>query len=173
MILVCGEALIDLFVSKAQSGELMTEAVLGGSPFNVAICLSRLDHPASFCGGLSLDCFGNALLERLEKENVDLSYAVRTESLTTICIVATDSFGRPSYAFHGENKADRQLTDMTSPLRNDIEAITFGSYTIAVPPVADAFLALAQREAHHRVISVDPNFRSIRYARPAGMASAL
>jgi fructokinase len=161
MILVCGEALIDLFVSKTPSGKLMTEAVLGGSPFNVAICVSRLGHPASFCGGLSLDGFGEALRERLEQEGVDLSYAVRSERLTTISAVATDNLGQPSYSFHGENKADREVTpaDMPLQLPKEVKALTFGSYTIAVPPAADAFLALARREAPNRVISVDPNLR--------------
>jgi fructokinase len=106
--------------------------------------------------------FGSALRERLKQEKVDLSYAVHSEQLTTICVVATDALGRPTYAFHGENKADRQVTvaDLPSHLPDDIAAITFGSYTIAVPPVADALLAFARREATRRVISVDPNLRS-------------
>jgi len=165
MILVCGEALIDLFVSDTPSaspaGTPKTEAVLGGSPFNVAIALSRLGGKAAFCGGLSSDHFGHLLRERLTKEQVDLAYSVTSDRLTTISVVATDDNGRPAYAFHGEGKADRQVTvaDLAKPLREDITAITFGSYTLAVEPVADAFLTLARREAGHRVISLDPNLR--------------
>ena len=41
MILVCGEALVDLFVNEDQSSDLTAQVVLGGSPFNVAIGLAR------------------------------------------------------------------------------------------------------------------------------------
>ncbi|ACB96435.1 carbohydrate kinase family protein [Beijerinckia indica] len=161
MILVCGEALIDFFVSETPAGGLKTEAVLGGSPFNVAIALARLGEQASFCGGLSSDHFGSLLTARLVREHVDLTYSVRSDCLTTLSIVATDSAGHPTYAFHGEGKADRQVTeaDLSAPLRDDIKAITFGSYTLAVTPVSDAYLALARREASRRVISLDPNLR--------------
>jgi fructokinase len=161
MILVCGEALVDFFVFEAKSGNLKTEAVLGGSPLNVAVALSRLGQKAAFCGGLSSDYFGRALQDRLVRERVDLSYCVHSDRLTTISVVATDASGHPTYAFHGEGKADRQVTeaDLPANLPDDIAAITFGSYTLVVPPVADAYLALAQREAPHRVISIDPNLR--------------
>jgi len=41
MILVCGEALIDLFVGPAEGARCRPHAVAGGSPFNVAIGLAR------------------------------------------------------------------------------------------------------------------------------------
>lgn len=43
MILVCGEALIDLFVGLQESTEMPARAVTGSSPFNVAIGLARQD----------------------------------------------------------------------------------------------------------------------------------
>jgi fructokinase len=161
MILVCGEALIDLFVFDDPSGRLKTEAALGGSPFNVAIALSRLGQRSAFYGGISTDHFGCVLAEKLGAEGVDLSYVVRSDRLTTISVVATDEAGHPTYAFHGEGKADRHISleDPAPALSDGIEAITFGSYTIAVAPVANAFLALAKREAGRRIISVDPNVR--------------
>jgi len=161
MILVCGEALIDLFVTNRPDGHLNTEAVLGGSPFNVAVALSRLGEPASFFGGLSTDSFGQALAQRLGAEGVDLSYAVRSESLTTISVVAADRHGHPSYAFHGEGKADRQLAaeDLPPVLPDSIAAITFGSYSMIVEPVGDSFLKLAEREKGRSTISLDPNVR--------------
>ena len=42
MILLCGEAMIDLFVGPAEGAEMPARAVAGGSPFNVAIGLARL-----------------------------------------------------------------------------------------------------------------------------------
>lgn len=76
MILVCGEALVDLFVSKGCKDRLDTQAELGGSPFNVAVALSRLGERASFFGGLSSDTFGHALAQKLGVESVDLTYVI-------------------------------------------------------------------------------------------------
>ena len=128
MILVCGEALIDLFVTRGCKDRLDTEAVLGGSPFNVAVALSRLGERASFFGGLSSDAFGRALAQKLSFEGVDLTYAVHSERLTTISVVAADAHGHPTYAFHGEGKADRQVAsaDLPPALPDSFKAITFG-----------------------------------------------
>jgi fructokinase len=161
MILVCGEALIDLFLYDRQGARIAAEAVAGGSPFNVAIGLSRLDCPSAFCGGLSTDSFGAFLAGNLAEEGVSLEYAHRTPRLSTISVVATDDAGQANYSFHGEGAADRSLTfaDLKPRLPPDIGALTFGSYTLAVEPVASAYLSLARREKGRRLISVDPNIR--------------
>jgi fructokinase len=161
MILVCGEALVDLFVLGENGARLKSEAVAGGSPFNVAIGLSRLGCPSALCTGLSTDRFGRLLTDLLTTENVNLDYAMRTPRLTTISVVATDAAGQPQYSFHGAGAADRSLTvaDLKTELAPEIEAVTFGSYTLIVQPVAEAYLALAQREAGQRVIFLDPNIR--------------
>jgi len=159
-VLVCGEAIVDLFVDVAD-GALHAKPVLGGSPFNVAIGLARLDVPTSFFGGLSSDSFGAAIRARLLAEKVDIRHAVATDRLTTISVVGRDAGGRPAYAFHGEGKADRSvgIADLPAALRDDIRALVMGSYTLAVEPVAAAHLALARREAGRRLISIDPNLR--------------
>ncbi len=159
-ILVCGEAIVDLFVRR-EAGSMRTEPILGGSPFNVAVGLARLGVPTSFFGGLSSDVFGVAIRERLRAEAIDMTYAVDTDRLTTISVVGTDATGHPAYAFHGEGKADRSvdIADVPAALSDDIRAIVMGSYTLAVEPVAAAHLALARREAGTKLISIDPNLR--------------
>lgn len=161
MILVCGEALVDLFLDPAQGAELPGRAVAGGSPFNVAIGLKRLGSNSSFFGGLSQDAFGQHLSGMLAREGVDLTYAKNSDRLTTISVVATNAQGSPSYAFHGEGKADRMLeiADLPGSLPDTISTLTFGSYTLAVEPVGSTYLALARREKGRRVISLDPNIR--------------
>lgn len=161
MILVCGEALADLFVDESPESGLTARVTLGGSPLNVAIGLARLGERAAFCGGISSDRFGVALRRKLESERVILDYVVNSDRLTTISVVTTDSTGHPTYAFHGEGKADRDIGIDALPalLPAEVCALTFGSYTLAVAPAADAYLALARREAGRRVISVDPNLR--------------
>jgi fructokinase len=72
MILVCGEALVDLFVGEPDegiegNGSLPARVVPGGSPFNVARGLARLGCPAGFFGGLSRDRFGRLLADLLPR----------------------------------------------------------------------------------------------------------
>jgi fructokinase len=161
MILVCGEAIIDLFVDDAAHAKMSSRITLGGSPMNVAIGLARLGEAVAFCGGLSSDRFGAALRRKLHSEGVSLDFIIDSDRLTTISVVTTDASGQPTYSFHGDGKADREITPAMLPakLPDEIRALTFGSYTLAVNPVADAYLALARREAPRRVISVDPNVR--------------
>jgi fructokinase len=156
MIIACGEALIDLFLYDRKGTHIKAEAVAGGSPFNVAIGLARLGQRVAFCGGLSTDSFGEFLSGILKAEG-----AVPTPRLSTVSVVSTDALGRARYSFHGEASADRGVTpaDLDFALPADIEALTFGSYTLAVEPVASAYLSLMQREVGRRVISIDPNIR--------------
>lgn len=161
MILVCGEALIDLFVDPPEGTEMPARAVAGGSPFNVAIGLNRLGIKTAFLGGISRDRFGQLLAETLVREGVDDRFLVRTDKLSTISAIATAHDGQPSYSFHGEGAADRslELADLPAVLPAEVQALTFGSYTMVVEPVGSAFAALAERESGQRVISVDPNLR--------------
>jgi fructokinase len=174
MILVCGEALIDLFVGPREGTELPARAVAGGSPFNVAIGLARLGVPSAFLGGISRDRFGTLLADILKSEGVDDRFIVRTDRLSTISAVATAPDGQPSYAFHGEGAADRslELSDLPAALPPEIQALTFGSYTMVVEPVGSAFAALAERENGRRVVSVDPNLRPTVVGDMARWASA-
>ena len=161
MILVCGEALVDLFAGAGEGSERPARIVAGGSPFNVAIGLARLGVESAFLGGVSRDGFGSFLADLLARVGVNGRYLVRTDRLSTISVVATGKDGHPSYSFHGEGAADRSLVpaDLPPALPDTIRALTFGSYTMAVEPVGSTFALLAERERGRRVISVDPNLR--------------
>lgn len=77
-VLVCGEAIVDLFV-RSEAGAMRAEPLLGGSPFNVAIGLARLGVPIWFFGGLSAGIFGTSVRARLREECVDINLAVDTD----------------------------------------------------------------------------------------------
>ena len=161
MILVCGEALIDLFVDRPAEGGLPTEAVAGGSPFNVAIALARLERETAFLSTISDDVFGRFLVSRLSEAGVSQAYLRRCPLRTTLSVVATDPNGHPSYSFYAEAGADRALTpgDVPSTLPDGINAIAAGSYALGVEPVASAIETLLARESARRVVSLDPNVR--------------
>lgn len=161
MILVCGEALVDVFVGDGGPTRFPAEFVVGGSPFNVALGLARLGESSAFFSGLSTDRFGEVLRDVLVSEGVDVSLSPAVPNPTTVSIVARGADGNPRYAFYGADAADRCLTTAHLPpaLPDALQAIAMGSYTIAVEPVREAYLALARREKGRRTISIDPNLR--------------
>ncbi|WP_414473318.1 carbohydrate kinase family protein [Microvirga sp. M2] len=161
MILVCGEALIDLFVGAPSPVGLSAEAVAGGSPFNVAIGIGRLGRPAAFLSTLSEDTFGSFLASRLADAGVSASYLLRCPNPTTLSVVATTPSGEPQYSFYAPDSADRALAPERLPpqLPPDVNAIAAGSYALGVQPIASAIETLIRREAGSRVISLDPNVR--------------
>lgn len=161
MILVCGEALIDVFVGAASSAGLSTEAVAGGSPFNVALGLGRLGRGTAFLSTLSEDAFGAFLGTKLAEAGVSLGYVQRCMNRTTLSVIAMSAAGEPQYSFYAQDSADRALTTDGLPqhLPGEISAIAAGSYALGVEPIATAIETLLRREAGSRVISLDPNVR--------------
>ena len=100
MYLVCGEALFDVFTGPGASGNrLNLEAVAGGSPYNVAVGLARLDVKAALLGGLSNDHFGQRLLGLLQKEGVDYTLAVNTVVFLPISVPRPGDILQASYRY--------------------------------------------------------------------------
>lgn len=160
MFLVCGDSLFDFFLDDEDGpGSARFAARAGGSPFNVAVGLSRLGCDAGLLTGLSDDMLGRRLAKVLAAEGVSTRYAVPTRRPTTISLVGLDAAGVPEYQFYGAGSADTGLAPADLPvLGDDVDGLHFGSYSIAVAPVADALATLAGREAG-RFVSLDPNVR--------------
>jgi fructokinase len=160
MILVCGEALID-FVPLAESAEPAYVARPGGSLFNVAMGLGRLDVRAGFLGRLSRDPFGTLLLRRLEADGVDCRFVLQGDEPSTLAIVHLEAGAEPVFTFHGEGTADRllEIGDLPAEFPHEISALHFGSISLVREPGASAYEALMRREHSRRLISLDPNVR--------------
>lgn len=107
MFVVCGEALWDLFCVERPGG-LSFDARIGGSPFNVAVGLARLDQPAALFTCLSTDMLGQRLFNALKAEGVETGLLLRSPRPTTLSIVDVGPDGAPVYSFHGEGAADRR-----------------------------------------------------------------
>ena len=160
MIVVCGEALIDL-VPMSQGDEPAYVARAGGSSFNVAVGLGRLGTPVGFLGRLSTDPFGQMLRRRLLADGVDCHLVQEGDEPSTLAIVHLEAGAEPVYAFHGEGTADRMLRveDLPEALPAQVSALHFGSISMVREPGASAFEALMRREHGRRVLSLDPNVR--------------
>ncbi|WP_076997736.1 carbohydrate kinase [Variovorax sp. KK3] len=160
MFVVCGEALMDVYMGEPTATGLALDARIGGSPLNVAQGLARLERPVAFLTGLSTDASGERLLASLRAEGVDTSLVLRNDAPSTLSVISLDAAGVPRYAFHGQDAADRQITLGTLPaLPPSTRVLQLGSYALAVEPVGSALRALAARESAQRLIAYDLNVR--------------
>ena len=159
MFMVCGEALYDVFVEEETEMGLRLDAHFGGSPFNVAVGLSRLKQEAALFTGLSLDPLGARLERAVTEEGVEARYLARKTKPTTLALVSL-SEGGVQYSFYGTDSADRAVTREDLPdLTDAVRCLHFGSYSLVVEPTAGAFMELAERESGARLITLDPNVR--------------
>ena len=160
MIVVCGEALMDVFGSGDTPSGMALDARVGGSPFNVALGLARMAQPVSLLASLSRDFLGERLMRALHDEGVDTSTVSRVDAPTTLGLVGMDAQGVPSYAFYGHGGADRQLgVAALDRLPAGLTALHLGSFSTVVEPIASTLRALVQRTPASTLISYDPNVR--------------
>lgn len=162
MIVVSGEALMDVFVAGETATGVMLDARIGGSPLNVAIGLARLAQPVAFFGAVGSGSLGGRLMKALADEGVDTRCTPRLPAPTTLSLVDLDSHGVPHYAFMGEGAADRRLpleALALVPGAPAVQAYQFGSYAMVVEPVASTQRTLVEREWQRSVIAYDPNVR--------------
>lgn len=164
MFLICGEALWDMFAvedSAAKDGcGLSFDARIGGSPFNVAVGLARLGQDAALLTGLSTDRLGDRLNAALDAEGVATQFLVRRDRPSTISLVDLAPNGSPIYAFYGADAADRAIEIADLPnLGPEVWGVHAGSFSLVTEPVGSSLLALFEREAGRRLITLDPNVR--------------
>jgi fructokinase len=160
MIVVCGEALVDLVPAQC-GGEVGFVARLGGSPFNVAVGLGRLEVPTAYLGRLSEDRFGRELAEHLSGNGVDGRYTLHGPEPTALALVQLSEAGVPEYAFYLERTAESLLLPEHLPerLADEVFALHFGSLGLVLEPGASTLESLMDREHGRRVVTLDPNVR--------------
>ena len=160
MFLSCGEALFDFFPSSETDTGFIFDARIGGSPFNVAVGLSRLGRDAALFTSLSMDPLGRRLERTLREEGVETRYIVNKQNPTTLALVGFESGGVPRYNFYGHEAADCSVSDEDLPdLPQSVTALHFGSYSLVVEPTGSSMLQLARRYCEQKLVSFDPNLR--------------
>ena len=137
MIVVIGEALIDLIEDKSTAGRY--QAVVGGANANVAIALARAGTKQQLLARISSDAFGQKIHQRLVDNKVGLDYAIAAKEPTSLAIASIGSSGGASYSFYVENTADWGWTKDELPTQQTMSAIgatalQFGCLTMAMPP---------------------------------------
>lgn len=137
MILVIGEALIDLIGDQHSAGDYT--AVVGGANANVALALARRGTPQKFMGRISADGFGSQIRKRLADNGVDLSWSINAKEQTTLAVATIDAQGVASYAFYTNGTADWGWTDdelvsLQTLHESGVQAVQYGCLAMAMGP---------------------------------------
>ncbi|MFD8987788.1 carbohydrate kinase [Streptomyces goshikiensis] len=169
MIVVGGEALIDLVPAAAPPGALLPRP--GGGPYNTALALGRLGARVAFCSRVSADGFGESLLAGLRAAGVDLSLVQRGAEPTTLAVPSLAPDGSAAYRFYVEGTADRLFT-LPPALPAGVRALGLGTCSLVLEPGASAYEALLRRESQRGLLTLlDPNIRPALIADPAAYRS--
>lgn len=160
MIVVCGEALLDLVPTA--DGSAYTPRP-GGSPANVAVGLGRLGVDVQLVARLADDPFGRLLREHLASSRVDLRAAPTAREPSTLAVVTLDESGKAEYAFYVEGAADGgwRPEELPAALPSGAALHVSGSLALAVPTMGDTLEVLLEREHGQRVLTFDPNVRPL------------
>ena len=163
MILVIGEALIDLIESKETKGQF--QAVVGGANANVALALARRGTDHQFLARISSDRFGILIKDRLLSNNVKMDYIIDTDEPTTLAVISVNAQGSPTYNFYTNGTADWGWTKQELPTKETVKnlnakAISFGCLTMAMEPGNLVIEAWAKELQNDLTISHDINIRA-------------
>jgi fructokinase len=171
VILICGEALVDLVPAADGTGVL---ARPGGSPANVAVALGRLGVDVALLTRLSTDHNGQLIRVHLEQSHVDLSLATITPAPATVATVTLDRASNAAYTFGIEGGADDgwRIDELPANLPDRAPLFVSGALALAIPSMAATVTALLAREYGHRLLALDPNPRpALTPDRPAMLST--
>lgn len=162
MILVIGEALIDMIGDAKKPGEFT--AVLGGANANVALALAARDQSHGFLGRISNDSFGQQIRAGLIAGGVNLDLSVIASEPTTLAIANIDAAGVAHYSFYIDGTADwgwapSELPNLDQIAQLEIEAIQFGCLTMAISPGSAVVLEWLRSLQGQLTLSHDLNLR--------------
>lgn len=184
-VAVIGECLVDV----VQSETTAPTAHVGGSPFNVAVGLSRLEHQVVFAGRRGDDDYGRMIARSLSSQRI--VNLLEPDALPTSVATATlDPTGQASYEFsldwslpeadvlqdafcqlveseasgvRGSFPGARDAITGAAPAATDTEFplthLHTGSLGAVIQPGAQTVKDVVNRTRPHATISYDPNYR--------------
>jgi fructokinase len=158
LFVAAGEALTDMIVQDTAQQHWLGQ--VGGSTWNVARAMAKLEVPTAFAGAISQDVFGDALWQASETARLDLRFLQRHARSPLLAIVhRTDP---PAYFFVGDDSADLHFDASQLPQgwRAQCKWVHFGGISLARQPLAGKLVDLAEQLKQDGVrISYDPNYR--------------
>ena len=161
MLAIGGENLIDLVSGEAAANGLpQYVANPGGSPFNVAMAAGRQGQQVAYLTPVSEDALGVLLADRLGESKVTLA-APRVPNPTSLAVVSITD-GIPSYAFHRNGTAEREVSaaGLHRDMPEDTSLFHVGSLALIDGSDADVWESFFEScQARGIMTSLDPNVR--------------
>lgn len=164
---VIGECLVDVVQSETSA----PTAHAGGSPFNVAVGLSRLEHPVVFAGRHGDDTYGRMISRILSSHRI-INLLGPDDLPTSVATATLDPTGQASYEFalDWDLPAADEVQDAfcelvkteqseTTPADAPLMHLHTGSLGAMVAPGAQTVKEILHRSRPHSTISYDPNYR--------------
>lgn len=149
-VLVIGEALVDVVQREGRE----PEPHAGGSPFNVAVGLSRLDVPTVLAAQIGPDRYGDGLRWHLADSDVTVVELEPVPPRTSTAAATLADDGSASYEF------DLTWDPAALPDPADVDAVHVGSLGTSLQPGAALVADLVMSADVLGVpVSYDPNVR--------------
>lgn len=155
-ICVMGEAIVDMVPTEAG----LYDPKVGGSPFNFARCLARLDVGVRYVSPLSSDAFGELMLAEMQAQGIAFDSSNRSPLPTSLALVAYQD-GHPRYSLYRQGVADVDfsVTQILGQIPKGTKLFHTGSLML-VPDVIDRVRPLLEQlRAKGIAISLDLNLR--------------
>ena len=157
-VIVCGEALVDLMPEDDTGADW--RAMAGGSPFNTAVALARLQVATQFLGRIGSDGFGRLLRLRIARTTMDDTLIVRTTDPTTLAAVNIDSTGNATYHFYWDGSTNAGWRSEELPtLDQPRPVVHVGSLAAVLGPSDTVLLDWFRSVAATSPVSYDLNVR--------------
>jgi fructokinase len=170
MILISGEALIDLIPDPVKASAY--DAVLGGSPFNVAIGLARLGSHTAFVSRISADGNGDALLGALADNGVHLGMVMRDKRPSTLAFVMRGTAKTGSrYSFYLDATSFDGPWPFPETWPKEGAHLHVGSISAVDPRHGKRVVEALKAARPHASISYDPNIRPLVTPERASVAA--
>jgi len=149
MIVVAGEALIDLVVDR--DGD--SSETPGGSPLNVAVGLARLDVPTTLISQVGHDERGGLVVQHVTGSGAEIVAVPTSSGRTSVATARLDEGGAASYEFDLDWSLPRQELPRC-------HALHVGSLGTVLAPGRDSVLDLVDQAADRETfVSFDVNLR--------------
>ena len=139
---------------------------VSGAPVITAIALSRLGLKTGYVGKVGKDAFGDAIVERLKNEQIDVSHIARSEYPTSLAFVEPDVPGireKRRFIFYLKEEASGRLSeeDIDEDYIGGAKAIHFPGSALSLTESATSavYKAVKIAKKHGVIVSFDPNVR--------------
>jgi fructokinase len=160
MILISGEALIDLIPDPVKQNAY--DAVLGGSPYNVAIGLARLGSNTAFVSRISADGNGEALAAGLAGNGVDLAFVLRDKRPSTLAFVMRGTAKTGSrYSFYLDATSFDGPWPFPATWPKEGRHLHVGSISAVDSRHGERVVEALKAARSHATVSYDPNIRPL------------